>query len=110
MLFAPYVNSYKRFRLALTEEEPTIRPYYEDRWAELNDSRTDPVEYSLELLDALHKRWMYMLDALSEKDFSKTFRHPDLGVLNLDQATALYAWHGRHHIAQITSLRERMDW
>ena len=105
-----HVNAYTRFRLALTEEEPTIRPYYEDRWAELSDARNAPVEYSLELLYPLHRRWVYLLESLKDADFSRVFHHPELGAVTLDKNLALYSWHGRHHVAQITSLRSRMHW
>jgi uncharacterized damage-inducible protein DinB len=105
-----HLNSYTRFKLALTEEEPTIRPYYEDRWAELEDGRTAPVDISLALLEALHQRWVLMLKLLTPADLTRTFRHPDLGVFTLEKALCHYAWHGRHHIAQITSLRQRLGW
>ena len=105
-----HLNSYIRFKLALTEEEPTIKPYFEDRWAELYDSRHTPVAVSLDLLESLHRRWEVLLRSLDEKDFARTFRHPELGLLNLDKYVCLYAWHGRHHVAHITSLRERMGW
>jgi DinB superfamily len=105
-----HVNSYMRFRLALTEEEPTIRPYFEDRWAQLEDARNAPIEYSLDLLESLHRRWIYLLRSLGESDFERTFRHPELGLLTLDKNTALYSWHGQHHVAQITSLRQRNNW
>jgi len=105
-----HLNSYTRFKLAITEDEPTIKPYFEDRWAELDDARNAPVELSLDLLDALHGRWVWFLRTLKQADFQRTFRHPDLGVVSLDKNIALYAWHGRHHVAHITSLRERMGW
>lgn len=105
-----HLNSYIRFKLALTEEEPTIRPYMEDRWATLEDSRITPLEISLSLLEALHERWVLLLRSLSAKDFERTFRHPDLGLVSLNKNLALYAWHGRHHVAHITSLRERKGW
>ena len=105
-----HMNSFTRFRLALTEEEPVIRPYFEDRWAELSDSRNAPIEYSLDLLEALHKRWIFLLESLQDSDFARTFRHPELGLMTLDKNLALYSWHGRHHVAQITSLRKRMGW
>jgi hypothetical protein len=105
-----HMNSYVRFKLALTEEEPIIRPYMEDRWAMLEDSRVTPLETSLALLDALHERWVMLLRLLSTEDFSRTFRHPDLGLVSLGRNTGLYAWHGRHHVAHITGLRERMGW
>lgn len=105
-----HLNSYVRFKLALTEEEPTIRPYDEDRWARLEDSRLTPPEVSLELLEALHERWVTLLRSLAPEDFRRTFRHPDLGLVSLNKNVALYAWHGRHHVAHITSLSERKGW
>lgn len=105
-----HLNSYCRFKLALTEDEPTIKPYHEDRWAELDDARTAPVEVSLALLEPLHNRWVLMLRLLAPSDFERTFRHPDIGVLSLAKTVCLYAWHGRHHAAHITSLRERLGW
>ena len=105
-----HLNSYVRFKLALTENEPTIKPYYEDRWAELADSKLTPIEVSLSLLDSLHKRWVLLLRSMTEDDWNKTFRHPELGVMNLDKTLALYAWHGRHHVAHVTGLREKMGW
>ncbi|HXI44261.1 MAG TPA: bacillithiol transferase BstA [Bryobacteraceae bacterium] len=105
-----HMNSYVRFRWALTEDEPMIKPYAEDRWAELADARTAPVELSLALLDALHKRWILLLRSLSAADCAKKFHHPELGEVTLEKNLALYAWHGRHHVAHINSLRERMGW
>jgi len=105
-----HLNSYTRFKLALTEEEPTIRPYDEARWAALSDSRDTPVETSLTMLDALHDRWTILLRAMSDDDFRRTLRHPDLGVMSLDALLSLYAWHGRHHVGHVTSLRQRMGW
>jgi DinB superfamily len=105
-----HLNAYVRFKLALTEDGPTIRPYFEDRWAELPEARTGPVEMSLGLLEALHRRWTVMLRAVSPAEWTHTFQHPERGRVRLDQNLALYAWHGRHHVAHITSLRERMGW
>lgn len=105
-----HMNSYIRFRLALTEEEPTIKPYDQTRWAELIDSRTARSETSLALLDSLHERWVLLLRSLSPADLRRQFLHPELGVVSLEKNLALYAWHGRHHVAHITSLRERMGW
>jgi uncharacterized damage-inducible protein DinB len=105
-----HLNSYTRFRLALTEDQPAIKPYQEDRWAELPDARTAPVEVSLRLLECLHSRWLGLLRSLSEDQWKRAFRHPDLGLVSLEQNAALYAWHGRHHVAHITGLRERMGW
>ena len=105
-----HLNSYVRFRLALTEKEPTIKPYDESQWAELTDARTAPIEASLALLESLHARWVLLLRSLNPDDFAREFRHPELGTVSLDKNLALYAWHGRHHVAHITSLRDRMGW
>ena len=105
-----HMNSYIRLRLALTETEPTIRPYEQQSWAELFDARTAPVEASLQLLDGLHARWVMLLKSLSPGEYSRTFRHPELGLVRLDTNLALYAWHGRHHTAHITNLRTREGW
>ncbi len=105
-----HLNAYTRFKLALTEDEPTIKPYDENRWSALEDARTAPVEVSLELLEALHRRWVLLLHGMPPGDFARTFRHPELGLVSLEKNLALYAWHGRHHVAHITSLRERMGW
>ena len=105
-----HLNSYVRFRWALTEEEPTIKAYFEDRWAELPDASTAPVEISLRLLECLHARWVGLLRSLDDTQWKRTFRHPELGLISLEKNAALYAWHGRHHVAHITSLRERMGW
>ena len=105
-----HLNSYVRFKLALTEDEPTIKPYAEDRWAELADTKATPVEVSLTMLDSLHDRWVRLLRSLTPKEWTRTFRHPDLGAMTLEKTLALYAWHGRHHVAHITALRERSGW
>lgn len=105
-----HLNSYVRFKLALTEPEPTIKPYAEDRWAQLEDSKNTPIEVSLTLLSSLHERWVNLLRTLKPEDWKKSFRHPELGVMTLEKNLALYSWHGRHHVAHITSLRERMGW
>jgi hypothetical protein len=105
-----HMNAYVRFKLALTEDEPTIKPYEEARWAELGDTTTTPVETSLALLENLHKRWVILLRSLTLEQWSRKFRHPALGTLTLDQNLALYAWHGKHHVAHITALRERNSW
>jgi hypothetical protein len=104
------MNSFLRFRLGLTEHEPAIKPYDQDAWGELTDSRTAPIELSLQLIDNLHGRWVLLLKAMSGEDFSRTFRHPEIGLVRLDTNLALYAWHGRHHAAHITGLRQRNDW
>lgn len=105
-----HMNAYVRFKLALTEHEPTIKPYAEDRWAELPDTKATPVEVSLALLDSLHRRWVTLLGSLGEDDWKRNFRHPELGVVSLEKNVALYAWHSRHHVAHITELRKRMNW
>lgn len=105
-----HVNAYIRLKLALTEETPTIKPYDEARWAELEDSRTTPLEISLQLLESLHQRWVVLLRSLNETDLQRTFRHPDLGNLTISQLIGLYSWHSRHHTAHITGLRERNNW
>jgi hypothetical protein len=103
-----HMNAYTRFKLALTEDQPTIKPYMEDRWARLDDTQTTPLEVSLALLDSLHNRWVRLLRSLKPEDWKRTFRHPELGLMPLEKNLALYAWHGRHHVAHITALRERM--
>jgi hypothetical protein len=105
-----HLNAYVRYKLALTEDEPTIKPYAEDRWALLADTQVTPVEVSLTLLDSLHDRWVRLLRLLQPQDWKRTFRHPELGLVSLEKNLALYAWHGRHHVAHITSLRERSGW
>ncbi|HLZ40353.1 MAG TPA: bacillithiol transferase BstA [Candidatus Sulfotelmatobacter sp.] len=105
-----HMNSYVRFKLALTEDEPTIKPYAEDRWAKTPDVQATPIEVSLALLDSLHDRWVRLLRLLGPEEWKRTFRHPDLGSMTLDKTLALYAWHGRHHVAHITELRNRMSW
>lgn len=105
-----HLNSYVRFKLALTEDEPTIKTYAEDRWAELSDTKATPIDVSLTLLESLHDRWVRLLRSLSPEQWKRTFRHPELGPMTLEKTLALYAWHGRHHVAHITELRKRMSW
>lgn len=105
-----HLNAYTRFKLALTEDEPTIKPYAEDRWAELADTRSTPIEISLELLESLHDRWVRLLRSLQPQDWKRAFRHPELGLVSLEKNLSLYAWHGRHHVAHISELRKRMAW
>jgi len=105
-----HVNAYVRLKLALTEDAPTIRPYMEDRWAELREAKTAPFDLSLTFLETLHKRWVVVLRDLKAPDYTRTFVHPDLGAMTLEKQTALYSWHGLHHVAHITSLRQRMGW
>jgi uncharacterized damage-inducible protein DinB len=106
-----HLNAYTRFKLALTEDEPTIKPYDEAAWAGLPDSRKVPVDVSLDLLDALHLRWVALLRSMDTADFNRTLRHPEGDrILTLKQMLGLYAWHSRHHVAHITSLRKREGW
>jgi hypothetical protein len=105
-----HMNSYSRFRLALTEDSPTIKPYDEAAWAELVDAKTAPIEPSLALLESLHARWTILLGSLTETDLARTFRHPELGKVRLDWTLGSYAWHSRHHVAHITNLRRRESW
>jgi hypothetical protein len=105
-----HTNSYIRFRLALTEDTPTIKPYEESKWAELSDARQSPIEPSLDLLNGLHRRFTALLRSLNSDEFAKTFRHPELGEIRLDWTLGLYAWHSRHHVAHINNLRVREGW
>jgi hypothetical protein len=104
-----HMNSYVRFKLALTEYEPTIKPYDEEAWAQLADNSM-PVDVSLALTGALHQRWVALLESLTEKDFQKKFNHPERGAQDLATNVALYEWHSRHHVAHITGLRARLGW
>ena len=104
-----HLNSYVRFKLGLTENEPTIRTYREELWAELADARTE-VEGSIELLEALHRRWVILLRGIEEREWRRSILHPDLGRMSLDSLLAFYAWHGLHHVAHITELRRREGW
>ncbi len=103
-----HMNSYVRFKLALTEENPTIKPYDEAAWAVLSDTRDTPIEVSLSLLEALHTRWVILLRSLSPQDWKRSFNHPQNGPMTLEVTLALYAWHSRHHLAHITGTRARL--
>ena len=105
-----HMNAYVRTRLALTEDWPPIKPYNEKLWAELPDAKALPVDVSLELLDTLHRRWVALLNALSEEDWKRGYVHPESGEQTLEQVVALYDWHSRHHVAHITSLRKSRGW
>lgn len=105
-----HVNCYVRMKLALTEPEPTILPYDEKEWAKLPDSDRGDLEISLSLLDALHKRWVFLLRSLEPDRFARRFNHPEIGIVSLEVAVSSYAWHGEHHIAHITALGRRMGW
>ncbi len=104
-----HVNSYARLKLALTEDTPLIRTYDEALWAELSDSH-GPVDMSLSLLESLHRRWVLLWSALDDSQWRRELKHPDLGVMRVDQLLSMYAWHSDHHIAHITTLRERKGW
>lgn len=106
-----HMNSYIRFKLALTEDTPTANAYSEPLWGELPDARTAPIEPSLMLLTGLHQRWIAAFRALMPEEWSRGFVHPRSGkTISLDQLAAMYDWHGRHHVAQIQSLRLRNSW
>ena len=105
-----HMNSYTRFRLALTESSPLIKPYEEAAWAQLTDARTAPVAPSLTLVEGLPARFVLLLRSLSGEDFARTFRHPELGEIRLDWTLGLYAWHCLHHVAHVNNLRTRERW
>ena len=102
-----HLQGYVRFKLALTEAVPTIKTYHQAAWGDAEDARTAPVDFSLDILDALHRRWVFFLRSLSEEDFARTYRHPDLGELSLDTTVQLYAWHGKHHLAHVRLVAEK---
>ena len=104
------MNAYCRFKLALTEDNPVIKPYEEQLWAELADGSTAPVGLSLALLDALHARWGMLLRSLTAEQFARPLTHPASGPHDIDWLLAIYAWHGAHHIAHITELRRARGW
>ena len=105
-----HMNSYVRFKLAATEIDPLISTYQEQHWAELADGKSLPVVVSLDLIDRLHERWVVFLKSLSEAELGRTFRHPRLGSVTLAKNLSLYSWHGLHHIAHITTLRQQKGW
>jgi DinB superfamily len=105
-----HMNAYIRIKLALSEERPTIKPYDEGAWAEMADSARTPVQTSLTLLDALHSRWVILLESMREKDFARELIHPERGLVTTDWLVQLYSWHGRHHAAHVTALRAREGW
>lgn len=105
-----HMNAYIRFKFALTEETPRIKPYDEAKWAELPDGRGGPLEPSLAILDGLHARWTLLLRAMRAHDFDRQLDHPEHGLLSLNRMLALYAWHCRHHVAHITELKRREGW
>ncbi|MBZ5514547.1 MAG: putative metal-dependent hydrolase [Acidobacteriia bacterium] len=105
-----HLNAYVRFKLAMTENEPTVKTYEQQLWAETPDAKTAPAELSLTLLDSLHTRWVVLLRSMTAADLARMFNHPEHGLMTLERLLAMYAWHGRHHTAHITGLRERMGW
>lgn len=105
-----HLSAYTRLKLALTEESPTIKPYDESAWAMLPDARETPIEVSLSLLDAVHYRFVLLLRAMRDEDFARKLVHPEHGTMDLDWLLQMYAWHGRHHVGHVTSLRERSGW
>lgn len=105
-----HINAYLRFRLGLTEDAPTIKPYDEAAWAELSDAKTAELEVSLSLLDGIHERWTRLMRTLPEESFVRTFVHPDNGAMTLAMQIRLYDWHGSHHVAHIEALRKRERW
>ncbi len=105
-----HINSFARFKLALTEDHPTIKPFDEALWATLPDYSDVPIPVSLNLLDALHERWVGLLRGLSWQQFQRTFDHPEIGTIDLAWTTGMYSWHGRHHVAHIEKLIEREGW
>ena len=105
-----HLNAYIRFKLALTEDVPTIKTYDEQKWAKLEDSKSTPIETSLTLLESLHGRMTILLKSLKPSDFARKFNHPERGPMTVDSLLALYAWHGPHHVAHITELRKREGW
>ncbi len=106
-----HANSLIRLKLTLTEENPIVKPYFEERWAELIDSKTFPIESSLQMLKGIHARWTVLLNNLTTKDLERTFIHPEHGKeFRLDENIGIYAWHCNHHLAHITNLKELKNW
>lgn len=107
-VFDSHANAYVRFKLALTEDVPTIKPYDEAKWAELPDSKSGAVDVSLALLDGLHRRWVSVMQSMTEGEFRREIVHPESGRQPLDRVLQVYAWHGRHHAAHIAAVRQRL--
>lgn len=106
-----HMNAYIRFKLALTEDTPSIKPYYEDKWAELGDYKNTPVDVSLDLINSLHMRWVNLMRSMSKKDFEKSYFHPELAKeYSLDEVAGMYSWHCNHHYAHIEELKKRKGW
>lgn len=104
-----HMNSFIRFKLALSEKNPTIRPYAEDLWAQTAEYKM-PIEVSLNLIDSIHARWANLLESMSDEDFARTLTHPETGVWTLENMLGMYVWHGKHHAAHINSLKKRQNW
>ena len=104
-----HMNAYLRFKWGLTEDTPAIKTYEEKDWARTPETAA-PIAFSLDLLTSLHERWVTLLRGMRPDDFARTLKHPDWGLPSLDTLVALYAWHGRHHTAHVTALRERRGW
>ena len=104
-----HLNAYVRVKLALTEDNPTIKPYDQDAFAGLPDQKL-PVDVSLSLVDSLHARWVVVLKALTPQQFARPLYHPEIGAITIDYLVQTYGWHSRHHVAHITRLREREGW
>ncbi|MBK7632617.1 MAG: bacillithiol transferase BstA [Ignavibacteriales bacterium] len=105
-----HLNAYVRFKLALTEDNPKIKSYEEQLWAELKDIFETPIELSLTLLDLLHNRWVILISSLTDEQFERTMQYPDWGNITVSKTLALYAWHSKHHLAHITELKKKMGW
>jgi uncharacterized damage-inducible protein DinB len=105
-----HMNAYIRVRFALTEDWPTIKPYWEAEWAKLHDAATAPVEWSLEMIESLHARWVMLLQSLDDSQWQRGYRHPEDGPVTVELAALIYAWHSRHHVAHITHLRAKENW
>lgn len=105
-----HLNAFVRFKLALTEDEPTVKPYDQERFSTLSDVRGVPVEASLAILEGLHERWSRLLSSLTPAEFARKVHHPEIGPIDLDFLLQMYGWHGRHHVTQVTDLRAREGW
>ena len=105
-----HMNAYIRMKWGLTEESPAIKTYDEKKWSELPDARTAPIASSLQILSAIHERWDFLLRSMADKDFARTIKHPEWGEIDLFVLLRIYEWHGRHHVAHVANLRQRMGW
>ena len=106
-----HMNSLIRLKLALTEDQPTIKPYFEERWAELHDSKNMPIEPSLKMIEGIHERWTVLLNNLTDEQYARIFIHPEHGkTFRVDENIGVYAWHCNHHLAHISETIKRNDW